>query len=175
MRVESESVPSSTSIRILTTAHRYFYWRLRRRLQEEAASKKLAKADPTLSRAARMEIVQATVNTGSIDMVNDEAVAIALEDATAAIEAQVKAARAAAISETILAMSSEDHDAVMEAMKRVLGERLAGDDLAVRTPLSLLSLIVLVLTRRSPRRRFLEFFLLRRLFSSQLVDNLGVQ
>lgn len=112
---------------------RYFYWRLRRRLQEEAASKRLATADPTLTREARMAIVQSTLAAGdSVDETNDEAVTLALEKGLAAVDSKVKQARSSSIAQQVAKMSSEDHDAVVEGVKQALGQRLSGSDLEVR-------------------------------------------
>lgn len=108
---------------------------MRRRLQEEAASKRLAAADPTLTRAERMEIIESTLETGpdDVDPLNDEAVTLALEKGIASIDGKVKEARSRSIADQISAMSKEDHHAVVEALKKVLGERQMGSaDLEVR-------------------------------------------
>lgn len=113
---------------------RYFYQRLRRRLQEEDAIKRLVAADPSLSREAAMEIVEGTVS--DVDLKNDQAVVAALEKSSTKIASAVKDARASNISETILAMSDEDSGAVLEGLKRAYGSRLSAEDLAVRFPAS---------------------------------------
>lgn len=77
-----------------------------------------------------MEIVESAISSGELDLMNDQAVALALEQCKGAIDTYVKEARSNSISETILAMSNEDPAAVVEALKRVLGERLSGEDLA---------------------------------------------
>lgn len=77
-----------------------------------------------------MAIVESAISSDSIDLANDQAVTLALEQSKAAIDGYVKDARSNSISETILAMSNEDPEAVVEALKRVLGERLSGEDLA---------------------------------------------
>lgn len=110
---------------------RYFYWRLRRRLQEEAAMKRLAVADPTLSRDARMALINSAISTADLDLHHDQAVTLALEKSKAAIDVKVKDARSSSISEAIMSMSNEDHGAVVEGLKRALGQRLSGEDLAV--------------------------------------------
>lgn len=109
---------------------RYFYWRLRRRLEEEAASKRLAIADPSLSRKARMAIIASTISSVQ-DVKNDQEVTLALEQSLAAIDLKVKESRASSISATVEKMSEEDHLAVVDGLKRALGEKLSGDDLAV--------------------------------------------
>lgn len=120
---------------VWTESRKYFYWRLRRRLQEEAASKKLAVADPSLSRAARLELVTAALNNDSLDLENDQAVTLALEACESAIALQAKKVRASAIGESILSMSNEDHAAVVDGLKRVLGGRLDADGLATMSRL----------------------------------------
>lgn len=113
---------------------RYFYWRLRRRLQEEAALKRLRVANPSLTREAGMAIVTAAISDeSSLDLENDRTVTEALEKSKAAISVRVKEERASSISEAILNMSVEDGGAVLEGVKRAWGQRLSAEDLAALT------------------------------------------
>jgi acetyl-CoA carboxylase/biotin carboxylase 1 len=116
---------------VWSESRRYFYWRLRRRLQEEESLKRLTVAKPSLSREDRLRMIHSTIASESIDLENDQAVALALEKYKSAIEAQVKASRADTITETILTMSKEDRGAVLEGLKRSLGTNLNEDDLSV--------------------------------------------
>lgn len=93
--------------------------------------KRLAAADPTLSREARMELVISAISSNELNLENDQAVTLALEKAKAAIDISVKAARSSSISDAILTMSNEDHSAVVEGLKKALGQKLSAEDLAV--------------------------------------------
>ena len=105
-----------------------------------------------------MEIIEATLESGSddVDPLNDEAVTLALEQGGASIDGKVKEARSRSIAEQISAMSKEDHHAVVEALKKVLGERQMGSaDLEVSLFDS--TLVARSLTKHS-RRPFPVFF-----------------
>lgn len=146
--------------------HRYFYNRLRRRLAEEDALKRLAVADPSLNREARMELITEAISSGDLDLENDAAVTVALEKGKATIANRVKETRANAIGDAIVTMAKEDHAGVVEGIKRMLGEKLGAEDLAVRSPSSSRS-FSLVLTRISvvrPCRLSNASFLLRASF-----------
>ena len=115
----------------MASTARYFYNRLRRRLAEEDALKRLATADPSLSREARMEIITQAI-AGDLDLENDSAVAVALEKGKGNIATLVKQTRAQAIGDSIASMAEEDKAGVVEGIKKMLGEKLNSDDLAVR-------------------------------------------
>lgn len=116
---------------VWTESRRYFYNRLRRRLAEEDALKRLSIADPTLSREERLDIVYQSVGSDDLDLDNDVAVVAALEKGKAAIASRVKETRAVAIGESIAAMADEDHAGVVEGIKRLLSDKLGSDDMAV--------------------------------------------
>ncbi|KAI5477007.1 hypothetical protein MNV49_006965 [Pseudohyphozyma bogoriensis] len=113
-----------------TESRRYFYWRLRRRLQEEDALKKLKAANPTLTREAGLKIIEESIESSALDLSSDRSVTEALEKGKAAITTRVKAERATSISDSIAAMSAEDSSAVLEGLKSAYGQRLSAEDLA---------------------------------------------
>lgn len=99
-------------------------------MAEEDALKRLSVADPTLSRKDRMDIITEAI-AGDVDLENDAAVTVAFEKHQGAINSRVKETRANAIGDTIAAMADEDKAGVVEGIKRMLGEKLNSDDLAV--------------------------------------------
>jgi len=115
---------------VWTESRRYFYWRVRRRLQEESALKRLRAANPSLTRDAALQIVQAAISSHDLDLSSDRSVTEALEKSKAHITTRVKEERGSSISEAILSMSDEDAGAVIEGVKRAWGQRLSADDLA---------------------------------------------
>ncbi|KDE05599.1 acetyl-CoA carboxylase [Microbotryum lychnidis-dioicae p1A1 Lamole] len=115
---------------VWSESRRYFYQRLLRRLAEEDALKRLAVADPTLSREARVDIVKAAINESQADYENDPAVTSALEQHKAKIASRVKDVRSNAMADVVAAMTKEDGQGVLEGLKRALGEKLSSDDVA---------------------------------------------
>ncbi|GAA5983453.1 hypothetical protein JCM11641_007854 [Rhodosporidiobolus odoratus] len=118
---------------VWSDSRRYFYNRLRRRLAEEQALSSLAAADPSLSRAARLDAVNAAIASPELDLDNDLAVATALEKGKGTIAERVKALRSGSIASSIAQLASEDRSAVVEGLKRALGEKLTAEDLAMIT------------------------------------------
>jgi hypothetical protein len=116
---------------VWTESRRYFYNRLRRRLAEEDALKRLSAADPSLTREERLEIVHQSIASQELDFNNDAAVTAAIEKGKGAIASRVKETRAVAIGDSIAAMADEDHDGVVVGIKRLLADRLGSDDMAV--------------------------------------------
>lgn len=119
---------------VWSESRRYFYNRLRRRLAEEDALKRLSAANSSLSREERMQIVNESIATDGLDFNNDAAVAIALEKGKGAIASRVKDTRAVAIGDSIASMAEEDHAGVVEGIKMLLSDKLNSDDLAVSWP-----------------------------------------
>ncbi|KAL8276908.1 hypothetical protein RQP46_010736 [Phenoliferia psychrophenolica] len=118
---------------VWSESRKYFFNRLRRRLLEEASIKKLLAANPSLTRTAAMEIVEASIN--GTDLTNDAAATVALEKSAAALAASVKAERSSAIAESIASMKDEDSNAVAEAVSKAYGSKLSAEDLATLTKL----------------------------------------
>ncbi|BGO92724.1 hypothetical protein NBRC10512_003896 [Rhodotorula toruloides] len=112
-----------------SNARRYFYARLRRRLAEEAAVKRLGDADPTLSRDERLAIVHDAVGQG-VDLNNDLAAAAAFEQGAAAITERVKLARATTVASTLAQLAQDDKEAFAASLQQVLGDKLTAADLA---------------------------------------------
>jgi acetyl-CoA carboxylase/biotin carboxylase 1 len=121
------------------SSRRYFYARLRRRLAEERALSSLAKADPTLSRADRLQSLNELISADGLDLTNDAAVATALEQGKSDINAAVKALRAGSISSSVASLAGEDAAAVIAGLRDALGSRISAEDVAVRYFPSLLS------------------------------------
>lgn len=101
---------------------------MRRRLSEEAASKRLAVADPTLTREERMSIVESVLSNEDLDHSNDEAMALALEASISAIDHKVKQARSTSISQQVTKMAGEDHEAFITATKKILAAQMSTAD-----------------------------------------------
>lgn len=101
-----------------SSARKYFYWRLRRRLAEEYAIKALVKADSTITRQQSEAIIRDIVAADQAD----EAAAIALEKESAtAIEAQIKNVRKAKIAKDIASLAQTDRAALLEGLKAAFG------------------------------------------------------
>ncbi|GAA5834604.1 hypothetical protein JCM3766R1_003613 [Sporobolomyces carnicolor] len=112
-------------------SRRYFYWRLRRRLAEEDGVRRLAAADASLDRKARLAIVNSVV-AAEVDASNDQAVAAALEKGHADLVARVHAARQNSIAQSVADMvASGDASAVLEGLKRAKGESLTAEQIAL--------------------------------------------
>ncbi|GAA5920490.1 hypothetical protein JCM1841_003513 [Sporobolomyces salmonicolor] len=116
---------------VWTESRRYFYQRLRRRLLEEDALKRLAAADPSLSRQDRLAIINEAL--AGVDLENDALTSAAIEKAQTDIAASVKKARGNAIAASIAAFADEDREAVVEGLRTALGEKLSAQDLALIT------------------------------------------
>lgn len=109
----------------------YFYWRLRRRLAEEDGVRRLAAADASLDRKARLAIVNSVV-AAEVDASNDQAVAAALEKGHADLVVRVHAARQNSIAQSVADMvASGDASAVLEGLKRAKGESLTAEQIAL--------------------------------------------
>ncbi|KAK4046075.1 acetyl-coenzyme-A carboxylase [Microbotryomycetes sp. JL201] len=111
-------------------SRRFFYNRLRRRLAEEEALKRFAKADAKLSREARFAMLHEVIKSAEVDMNNDAAVTTVIESSHGLLTNQVREARQAAIGEAIAAMANEDRTGVVEGIKKALSDKLSADDLA---------------------------------------------
>ncbi|GAA5824966.1 hypothetical protein JCM11251_006044 [Rhodosporidiobolus azoricus] len=118
---------------VWSESRRYFFNRLRRRLAEEQALSSLAAADPSLSRADRLESVYQAIASQDLDFENDQAVAAALEKGKVTIAEKVKALRSGSIATEIAQLVGEDRSAVVEGLKLALGSKLSTDDLAAIT------------------------------------------
>ncbi|GAA5906155.1 hypothetical protein JCM6882_006061 [Rhodosporidiobolus microsporus] len=116
-----------------TESRRYFFNRLRRRLAEEQALAALAAADPSLSRADRLEAAYQAIASQELDFENDQAVAAAFEKGKATLAERVKALRSGSIASSIAQLAGEDRSAVVEGLKLALGSKLTTDDLAAIT------------------------------------------
>jgi acetyl-CoA carboxylase/biotin carboxylase 1 len=102
-----------------TNARKYFYWRLRRRLAEEVVAKKLAAADSTLSRDARVAIVQNIVDASE----SDEAAVAALEKgSTAEVQSKVSEVRKAKVAADVAKLAQTDRAALLEGFKAAFGD-----------------------------------------------------
>lgn len=109
-------------------SRRYFYARLKRRLLEEDAVKRLGVANPTLLRAERLDIVHSTL--GNAELTDDFAAARALEANSGSIAERVKSARADTIASSVAKLAAEDKEAFAAALQQVLGDKLNAADLA---------------------------------------------
>lgn len=115
---------------VWTEARRYFYWRLRRRLEESGIAKRLFAADSSLSTAEQQELVASFVAADmSVDASNDQAVTLALEKNPASVAAKIKEMRSKKIARTIGEMAGEDHEAFVQALTASLGKDLSPADI----------------------------------------------
>lgn len=77
-----------------------------------------------------MAIIESTISDSeNVDLAHDESVTLALEQNLSTIDLKVKEARGSSIVETITKMSIEDHQAVVEGLKRAMGDKLSAEDL----------------------------------------------
>ena len=112
------------------TARAYFYYRLRRRLAEERLLVQAAARDPLLSRAERTDAIRqwfhedrstAAAATAAADPLwqNDREVIQWLENDTAKLERHLAGLRREYVKRQVLALCTEDRDAVLEALESI--------------------------------------------------------
>jgi len=110
-------------------SRRFFYWRLKRRLQEERAVQSLSKADSTLSRETCLEIIEKAISDidDEADSSDDRSYAEALERDPSYISTAVTQAKARTLAASIAKMAGEDKAALVSALKDVFGDRLSSE------------------------------------------------
>lgn len=105
-------------------ARQYFYWRVRRRLSEEYAFRKIVTA--TKSVMARDEMYQLVKkwfesdNESSVYEDADEAVAEWFEKRASVIDQRINKLKSEALKEQIVTLGSDDHEAVFEGFSQLI-------------------------------------------------------
>lgn len=101
-------------------ARRFFYWRLRRRLNEEQVACSIAEANPELSRVETLSALNSLL-CGSVDLEDDTAVAKFLEQhRTGPIAAGIDDIRKHRIANTLASLASQSKDGLIEGFARLL-------------------------------------------------------
>ena len=103
-------------------ARRFFYWRLRRRLNEESILKKMATASvrgPT-SRATSLESLRAWTSLEDFDN-NDRAVAMWYEENKKTVHTKVEGLRSEGVAFDIAALLRSNKEGGLKGIKQVLG------------------------------------------------------
>lgn len=112
-----------------TESRKYFYWRLKRRLQEESVLARLAQADPSLKREQHQEslreVLSELVSSAGGDLEDDVAVTEALERNEDVIGRKVSEAKKSNVVDTIARLSRADRDAFVEGVRLAFGEQAA--------------------------------------------------
>lgn len=102
-------------------ARRFFYWRLRRRLNEESILKKLAATsirDP-VSRAVRLQTLQAWTGIAKFDK-DDRAVAMWYEENKKNVNSKVEAMRSDGVASDIASLLRSNKEGGLKGIKQVL-------------------------------------------------------
>ena len=102
-------------------ARRFFYWRLRRRLNEESLIKKMATTsskDP-LARASSLQRLQAWTNIQDFE-VNDRAVATWYEENRKNVHAKLEGLKSDGIAFDIAALLSANKESGLQGLRQVL-------------------------------------------------------
>ncbi|KAL9636419.1 MAG: hypothetical protein Q9164_002839 [Protoblastenia rupestris] len=102
-------------------ARRFFYWRLRRRLNEEALIKKMANTsskDP-LARASSLQRLQAWTNIQDFEQ-NDRAVALWYEENRKNVHTKLEGLKSEGVAYDIAAMMSVNKEGGLKGLKQVL-------------------------------------------------------
>jgi len=97
-------------------SRRYFYWRTKRRLAEEQALKRLAEANPSLSRQERFAILRSAAP--SEDQSDDRKYVSSLENAASQINSEVTKAQGSQIAANLATLAKLDKDALAAALNK---------------------------------------------------------
>ena len=103
-------------------ARRFFYWRLRRRLNEESILKKMATTsvrDP-VSRAVSLQSLQAWTGIAAFEK-DDRAVAMWYEENKKSVNAKVDALRSEGVASDVASLLRGNKEGGLKGIKQVLG------------------------------------------------------
>lgn len=98
-------------------SRRFFYWRLRRRLNEENILSRYATANPDLSLQDRRTLI---ANLVECDLSSDREVAEWIEQNGPAVSAAIAAVRSAYVSSRIVSFAETEKDGALQGLLAVL-------------------------------------------------------
>jgi len=101
-------------------SRRYFYWRMRRRLDEERMLRRMEQANPRLKRSERLHILSSWYTEAADYNTEDRAVALWLETKAKAILANVDRMKQDATMLEVLQMFTNSRDCVMNAFAEII-------------------------------------------------------
>ena len=99
------------------TSRQYFYWRIQRRLKEEAMLAEIGAADDALDRTARLAVLDRA--TGGLASLSDRQAVDTLERAGSTLQTEIAKLKSARIAASIASMASLDRGAISEALQGV--------------------------------------------------------
>lgn len=105
-------------------ARRYFYWRLRRRINEAHMLNKLATSHPVLTAAERVDVLSQLVEA---DPESDQAVATWIESHANSVTAYAAQLKAQYISDKIMEFAETDKEGTLAGFARIM-ETLSEED-----------------------------------------------
>ena len=110
-----------------TQSRRYFYKRLRRRLDEEAVYTRLSKADPSLDRLAKFSLLANVYSQKDIDIDDDSKVAQFIEEDRQTIDEVVHAVESRHIESQISTFAQSNRRGTLEGIAKLM-ESLSQDE-----------------------------------------------